>query len=164
MEKAEEGLSRWSRRPIVAVVGAGDVSADGALAEAVGSGVAQSGCTLLTGGGGGAMAAASRGAAEKGGLVVGVLPSSGPRDPAYRDEFPNPWVHVPIYTGLSEGRNIINVKSADVVIALPGGPGTLSEIALALKAKRPVILVGWEDLKLPAGFSEALLHRATDAA
>ncbi len=83
------------------------------------------------------MEAAARGAKEAGGLVVGVLP--GEKMEA------NPYVSIAIATGMSHARNVIIVKSADAVIALPGEHGTLSEVALALKIKRPVIsLHSWE--------------------
>jgi uncharacterized protein (TIGR00725 family) len=79
------------------------------------------------------MAAASRGAAEAGGVTVGVLPTAGPAG-----GYPNDWVQIPIYTGAGSARNAFNILSADLCVAIGGGPGTLSEIALALKAGKPV--------------------------
>jgi hypothetical protein len=84
------------------------------------------------------MEAACRGAKEAGGLTVGILPGSD-RSQA------NPFVDVVLPTGLGEARNALVVGAADVVIAVGGGYGTLSEIALALKAGKRVIGLGtWE--------------------
>jgi uncharacterized protein (TIGR00725 family) len=92
----------------------------------------------VTGGLGGIMASASRGAASAGGVVVGLLPGS---DRAAANE----WVSVAIPTGLGELRNGLIVRACDAVIAVGGGYGTLSEIALALKAGKRVVGVGsWE--------------------
>lgn len=106
------------------------------IAYEVGKLIALEGYILLCGGGFGVMEAVSKGAFESGGLTVGIMPGSN------REESPpNPYIKIPIFTGMSDGRNSINVKSSDVVIAIGGGPGTLSEIALALKNKKPVILI-----------------------
>lgn len=102
----------------------------------VGEGIAKRGHILLTGGGGGTMRAASEGARKAGGLVVAVLPSER-HYPA--KGYPNDFVDIPIYTGMSDARNAINAKTPDVLVALRGGLGTLSEIALALKSGTPVI-------------------------
>ena len=83
------------------------------------------------------MDASARGAHEAGGLVVGVLPD---RDLSRM----SPYIDIPIRTGLGDARNAINVLSSDVVVALPGGAGTLSEIALAIKNGKPLVLVGWD--------------------
>lgn len=114
------------------------------LAEELGQAIAQRGFILLTGGGMGAMRAASQGASRAGGLVIGILPNERRQKlPGY----PNAYIDIPIYTGMGDARNVINVKTADAIVALPGGPGTLSEIALALKAETPVIALGaWHDL------------------
>ncbi|MBK9710347.1 MAG: TIGR00725 family protein [Kouleothrix sp.] len=126
-------------QPIIAVCGAGQCSPDLAgLAEAVGRGIAQAGATLVCGGLGGVMAAACRGARAAGGITVGILPGADPRAA-------NPDVLVPIATGMGEARNALIVRSADVVIAIGGEYGTLSEIALARKIGRAVIgLRTWE--------------------
>lgn len=117
----------------VAVIGAGACTdAEAALAEEVGRLLAEAGVVLLTGGRGGVMAAASRGAAQAGGLVVGILPG----DDAGQA---NPWVALPIVTGMGEARNAILVRSAQAVIAVGGEYGTLSELAFALKFGRPVV-------------------------
>jgi len=102
----------------------------------IGEGIAKRGHIVLTGGGGGTMRAASEGARKAGGLVIAVLPSER-RYPA--KGYPNDFVDIPIYTGMSDARNAINAKTPDVLIALRGGLGTLSEMALALKSGTPVI-------------------------
>lgn len=106
-----------------------------ALAEAVGSAVAKSGANLLTGGLGGVMEAASRGAKTAGGLTVAVIPGSD-------SQAANRYVDIVIASGMTHGRNVILVHTADAVIALPGSYGTLSEIALALVMGKPVVSLG----------------------
>ncbi len=101
------------------------------MAEELGRAIASRGVVLITGGRGGVMEAVCKGAKERNGLTVGILPGSG------RDA--NRYVDVVIVTGMGDGRNVINVLSGDVVIAVHGGAGTLSEIGLALKAGKRVI-------------------------
>lgn len=79
------------------------------------------------------MAAACRGAVEAGGLTVAIIPHASPQ-PGY----PNPWVRLPVFTGAGNARNAFNVLSSTLCVAIGGGPGTLSEIALALKNGVPV--------------------------
>ena len=81
------------------------------------------------------MTAASQGAKEAGGLTVGILPGTRKSSPA------NSYVDIPIFTGMGEARNAINVKSCRAAIAIGGEYGTLSEIALALKGGCPIILL-----------------------
>lgn len=107
-----------------------------ALAEELGAGIAGLGFILVTGGGGGVMAAASKGAALAGGLVIGILPQEKGR---HLPGYPNEYVHVPIYTGMSDARNVIVAQTPNVIVALEGSFGTVSEIALARKAGVPVI-------------------------
>ncbi|AEH45016.1 Conserved hypothetical protein CHP00730 [Thermodesulfatator indicus DSM 15286] len=96
---------------------------------------------VYTGGLGGVMEAASKGALEAGGLTVGILPGNRAQDA-------NPYVLVPIITSMGEARNMILVKTAEVAIAISGSYGTLSEIALALKAWKPVIgLKTWPNIE-----------------
>lgn len=129
----------------IAVVGGSDASDQViAVAEAVGAALASAGATVVCGGLGGAMAAACRGAKSAGGSTVGFLPG---RDPSTA----NPWVDVVIPTGLGEARNALVVRSAGAVIAVGGGYGTLSEIALALRAGTPVIGIGTWSLNRPDG-------------
>jgi uncharacterized protein (TIGR00725 family) len=84
------------------------------------------------------MEAACQGAKEAGGTTVGILPGTERQEA-------NPYVDLPVVTGLGEARNAIVVRTADAVIAVSGGYGTLSEIGLALKMGRPVVgLDTWE--------------------
>jgi hypothetical protein len=93
---------------------------------------------VVTGGLGGVMAAASRGAREAGGTTLGVLPGLDRSDA-------NEWVDVAVPTGMGEARNALVVRAADALVAVGGAWGTLSEIALARKAGKPVAGVGsWE--------------------
>jgi uncharacterized protein (TIGR00725 family) len=101
-------------------------------AELIGREVASRQAVLITGGLTGAMEAAAKGAKATGGLTIGILPGFSPQDA-------NPYIDLPIVTGLSEARNLIIVRTAEVLIAVGGGPGTLSEIAFALKLHKPVI-------------------------
>jgi uncharacterized protein (TIGR00725 family) len=120
--------------------------------------VAERRAVLVCGGLGGAMEAACRGAKQAGGATVGLLPG------ADRAEA-NPYVDVPLPTGLGEGRNLLVVRAADVVIAVGGGYGTLSEIALALRHGKPVVGIGsWEiEGVVPADTPEAAVQAAFDA-
>jgi uncharacterized protein (TIGR00725 family) len=127
--------------PYVAVVGTGDVidgSPEADAAEAVGRGLAEAGAVVVCGGLGGVMAAACRGAASAGGTTVGILPGSSRAEA-------NPWLTVALPTGLGEARNALVVRSVDVLVAVGGGYGTLSEIGLALRTGTPVVGLGtWE--------------------
>jgi uncharacterized protein (TIGR00725 family) len=120
----------------VAVVGPGDASPEELhAAEEIGAGLAAAGAVVVTGGLGGVMEAACRGARSRRGRTVGILPGED-RDAA------NGWVEIAIATGLGELRNGLVVRAADAVVAVGGGHGTLSEVALALKLGRPVVGVG----------------------
>lgn len=126
--------------PWIAVVGAGGAidSTTERAAEAVGRELAQHAAVLVCGGLGGVMAAACRGASSVGGTTVGLLPGLD------RGEA-NPWVQVPIATGLGELRNGLLVRTADALVAVGGAWGTLSEIALALATGKAVVGLGsWE--------------------
>jgi uncharacterized protein (TIGR00725 family) len=105
------------------------------LAGAVGKALAEQGCTLVCGGLGGAMAAASRGAKSAGGTTIGIIPG-------YDDRAANPWIDHVICTGIGQARNALVVATGQAVIAVGGGWGTLSEIALALRLGRPAVLLG----------------------
>jgi uncharacterized protein (TIGR00725 family) len=119
----------------------------------VGRLIARAGALLVCGGLGGVMEAACRGAKAEGGATLGILPGGDRRDA-------NRWVDVAIPTGLGEARNVLVVRAADALIAIGGEFGTLSEIAFALKAGKPVIGFGtWE---LPQRASA--ITRASDAA
>jgi uncharacterized protein (TIGR00725 family) len=128
---------------IIAVVGAGAATPkEERLAEKVGRGLAEAGAILICGGRGGVMAAACRGAREAHGITVGILPGTDAREA-------NPWVSIPLATGLGEARNAVIASAAQAVIAIGGEWGTLSEIALARKMGRPVI--GLETWQLQRG-------------
>lgn len=127
------------RRLIVGVMGGGAVDQRTTdLAYRLGQLIAAADWILLNGGRNcGVMAASARGARERGGLTIGILPDADRRQAA-------PWIDVAIVTGMGSARNAINVLSSDVVVACVGGAGTLSEIALALKAGRTVILLDFD--------------------
>lgn len=138
------------RAPTVAVVGGGDVDAQrDALAEEVGRRLAEAGATLVCGGLDGVMAAACRGAASAGGRTVGILPGADRVDSP-----PNPHVEIAVFTGLGQARNLLVVLSGEAVIAIGGGWGTLSEIALARKHGRPVVQLAGEPVRTPDGRTE----------
>jgi uncharacterized protein (TIGR00725 family) len=124
----------------VGVVGPGDgASADEVAAAAeVGRLLGEAGAVLVCGGLGGVMAAACEGAAVAGGTTVGLLPG-GDRSAA------NPHVTVALPTGLGELRNGLLVRSCDVLIAVGGSWGTLSEVAMARRTGVPVVVLGgWQ--------------------
>jgi uncharacterized protein (TIGR00725 family) len=117
----------------IAVIGGSDASPQVAkLAEEVGREIARHGAVLVCGGLGGVMEAACRGASHEGGLTVGILPGEN-RQAA------NPYVQIPIVTGIGYARNLAVVRSAQAVIAIDGSYGTLSEISHALQGGIPVI-------------------------
>jgi uncharacterized protein (TIGR00725 family) len=132
-------MATTAPRVIVGVMGGGRVTAEqGAMAYRLGALIAGRGWVLLNGGRrAGVMEASARGACENGGLTVGVLPDDD------RDQM-SPYVQIPILTGMGSARNFVNVLSSDVVVACPGGAGTISEVALALKHDRPVILLDFD--------------------
>lgn len=122
-----------AKQIFIAVIGGSDVSPQVAeLAEDVGREIARQGAMLVCGGLGGVMEAACRGASSEGGLTIGILPGDN-RQAA------NPYVQIPIVTGLGYARNVAVVKSAQAIIAIDGSYGTLSEIGHALQSGIPVI-------------------------
>ena len=124
-----------NKRIILGVVGAGQADRTlSTVAETVGRLAAQRGWVLVTGGLGGVMEAASRGASEAGGLVVGIVPTADRHDA-------NPWVEVPIVTNMGHARNIIIAHTADVLVAVDGSYGTMSEVAIARKLGKSVAAV-----------------------
>lgn len=108
-------------------------------AEIVGSEIAKKGAVLVCGGLGGIMEAACKGARENGGTIVGILPGN-------ERHSANPYVDIPIVTGMGEARNVIVVRSSQALIAVSGGWGTLSEISFALKLNIPVIGINTWDV------------------
>ncbi len=125
---------------IVGVIGS-SLAAGKPYEEAVEVGrlAAERGAMVLTGGLGGVMEAACKGAKEAGGQTIGILPGFDTHDA-------NQYVDIPIITGLNHARNIIVVRTSDVLIAIGGEYGTLSEIAFAMKLGKPVISLGSWDL------------------
>jgi uncharacterized protein (TIGR00725 family) len=128
-----------TRERYVAIVGpSAGTPVELALGEEVGRLIGEAGAVLVCGGMGGVMEAAASGCARAGGRSVGVLPGDSRLDA-------NPYLTVAVATGMGEGRNVVVVRTADVVIAVHGEFGTLSEIALALKTGKPVVGLGtWE--------------------
>jgi uncharacterized protein (TIGR00725 family) len=131
-------VKHMRRRFVIGVMGAGDRAreSDIALAYGLGAAIAGKGWILLSGGRNtGVMDAVNRGARSAGGLTIGILPDNT-RSAASEA------VDVAVVTGLGSARNYINVLSSDVVVSCgAGGAGTASEVALALKAGKPVVLL-----------------------
>jgi len=132
----------------------GSSTADAELARAaeqVGEAVALGGAVLVCGGLGGVMEAACRGAKRAGGLTVGLLPDAS-------RERANPFVDVAVATGIGEARNAMVVGAADAVIAVGGEYGTLSEIALGLRAGKPVVGLGTWELRRSGRLDEGIVR------
>jgi uncharacterized protein (TIGR00725 family) len=125
--------------PYVAVVGSGTAAGDlYEKALTVGKLVAEGGGTVVCGGLSGVMEAAARGATEAGGAAIGILPDEDRR-------WQNGYLTYSVATGAGQARNLAVVCSGDVVIAVGGEYGTLSEIGLARKVGRPVVVLeGWD--------------------
>ncbi len=122
-----------NKKRFIAVIGGAEPSPQEAkLAEEVGRELAKQGASLVCGGLGGVMEAACQGAQSEGGVTIGILPGES-RQAA------NPYVQIPIVTGIGYARNVAVVKSAQAVIAIGGSYGTLSEISHALQSGIPVI-------------------------
>jgi uncharacterized protein (TIGR00725 family) len=122
-----------SKRIQIGVLGASSCEPDiEQAAYEVGKEIARQGAILLCGGLGGVMEAAARGAKDAGGITVGILPGATPSEA-------NPSIDLRIVTDMGHARNVILVRSADAVIAVSGGYGTLSEIAIARKIGVPCI-------------------------
>jgi uncharacterized protein (TIGR00725 family) len=120
----------------VAVIGAGEADeAARSQARALGAALAAAGAIVVCGGRGGVMESVARGALEAGGLTVGILPGTDAAEA-------NPWIAVPLPTGMGEARNALVVRAAEAVLAVGGEWGTLSEIALARKMRIPVATLG----------------------
>ena len=121
------------RPPHIAVIGAGSCdAATYALARDIGYRIGQKGWILICGGLGGVMEAAAQGCNEAGGMTVGILPGLNVSDA-------NEYIRLAIPTGLGEARNALVVRASKALVAISGGYGTLSEIALALKIGKPVV-------------------------
>jgi uncharacterized protein (TIGR00725 family) len=121
------------KKRLIAVIGGSQASKQEIkTAEDVGRELAKRGAAVVCGGLSGVMEAVCRGASSEGGITIGVLPGENRTDA-------NKYVHIPIVTGMSYARNVIIVKSAQAVIAIGGGYGTLSEISHAIQSGIPVI-------------------------
>jgi len=156
-------------RPYIGVAAASQPSAEvAALAHELGRHLARLGAVIVCGGGYGAMAAVCAGAREEGGLTVGLLPGNDRAEGS-------PGLTVALTTGLGEGRNVLLVRASDALVAVGGGFGTLSEIALALRTGVPVVGLATWSLALdgrpvaaypmfddPAGAAEAALTAASE--
>lgn len=147
-------------RPIIGVMGAYACDEDvAALSYDVGRLIAERGGVLLNGGRGGVMEASAKGAREAGGLTIGIL-----KDKARADAKVNPYIDIPICTGLADARNWVNVCAADALIAISGGWGTLSEIALARKIGKPVVLLRSWSLDAPTEVDACNVAESADEA
>ena len=119
--------------PIIAGIGAGQCEGSiYQLALEVGEEIAKRGAILVCGGLGGVMEAAAKGASSVGGITVGILPG-----PSCNSA--NPYIQVPIATDMGQARNVIIVHTADGLVAISGGAGTLSEIGHGLKVGKPIV-------------------------
>lgn len=145
------------RRPLrVSVAGSAQASPQEiAVAQEVGSLLARRGVVLLCGGLGGVMEAACQGASSAGGITIGILPGTDPNAA-------NPYVTIPIPTGLGEARNALVATASDALIAIGGRLGTLSEISLALRNGIPVVGIGTWTLEEERA-RPFMLHTAADA-
>ena len=135
----EKKMATTTSRVVVGVMGGGRVSeGQFEMAYRLGQLIAAKGWVLLNGGrAAGIMEASARGAYEAGGITVGVLPDDDRRHQS-------PYIRIPILTGMGSARNYINALSSDVVVACTGGAGTVSEVALALKHGRAVVLLDFD--------------------
>jgi len=124
---------------IIGVMGGGKAdSYTTQIAYRLGSLIAKEGWILLNGGRKtGVMEASAKGAWDHGGITVGILPDAD-------IDSASPYIVIPILTGMGAARNCINVLSSDAVVACPGGAGTLTEIALAIKYEKAVIFLDFE--------------------
>ena len=125
---------------VLGVIGSGEEDSDlNELAREVGSLIAGAGYTLLNGGLGGVMEASARGAKEAGGLTIGLLPGA-------EKKTANPYIDIAIPTGMGDMRNALIVRGSAGLVAVGGAMGTLSEIAMAIKANKPIVGLGTWDI------------------
>ncbi len=126
----------------VGVIGAGECTdLTYKMAQNLGFEIGKRSWILVCGGLGGVMEAAAKGCFEAGGMTLGILPGS-------KRNSANPYIRIALPTALGEGRNLLVVRASDVLVSIAGGYGTLSEIALALKARKPVIgLETWKHIQ-----------------
>lgn len=138
------------RRKQVVIIGSGDDIENLSISYDIGRFIARNKWVLITGGRGGIMEAASQGASEEEGLVVGILPG------IHHDDA-NTHCGIVIPTGVGYARNMINVLSGDVIIAIGGKSGTLSELAYSWQFGKPIILCTFA-----GGWSEKISHEPID--
>lgn len=127
-------MSNGEDRPIrIGVIGSGQAGDElRAAARGVGRGLARARALLVCGGLGGVMEAAAAGAADEGGIVLGLLPGDDPGDAA-------PGVTVPVATGLGQARNVLVVRASEAVVAVGGAWGTKNEATLCMKLDVPLV-------------------------
>jgi len=144
--------------PRIGVVGPSECSSEvWNLAREVGFLIAREGGILICGGRSGVMEAAARGAKQAGGITIGILPGPDASDA-------NASIDIPIVTDMGHARNVINVLTSQVIIAVHGAFGTLSEIALALACRKPVVGLQTWSLTPPEGFLPPAVVLARTAA
>ena len=142
------------RQLVIGVMGGGNASeSDIQSAYELGALIARQGWLLLNGGrSAGIMEASAKGASDHGGVTVGILPD----ETAHRA---SRYIQIPILTGIGDARNYINVLTSHIVVACPGGAGTISEIALALKNNKQVIVMNFDTGTIFDGYrGKGLLH------
>ncbi|MBU0724626.1 MAG: LOG family protein [Alphaproteobacteria bacterium] len=145
------------RRVPVAVIGPRDAKPEEqATAEALGNGIGTLGLQLLCGGKGGVMEAVCKGCLEAGGLPIGLVPDE-------EWSAANPYVAIPLATGIGPARNAIIARAAEVLIAVGGGYGTLSEMAYGLHFDRLVLTLG-DAPSVPGAIACASVEEALDRA
>jgi hypothetical protein len=149
------------RAPRISIIGSGQCGPEiEELAQRLGRILAEKDCDVVCGGLAGVMRAVCKGAAEKGGRTIGIVPGSDPSEA-------NEYVQTAVATGLGQMRNFLVVLNGDVVLAVEGGAGTLSELGHALKMGKPVVALGrWADLPgvRPAGSPEEAAQIALEIA
>ena len=127
-------------KSIIGVIGQGGLNKEmNNLAEEVGREIAKNRCILICGGLGGVMEASCKGAKRDNVITIGLIPGNDKNEA-------NKYVDIPIVTGMGEARNLIIVKSSDVLNAISGSYGTLSELSFALKFKKPVVGINTWDI------------------
>lgn len=121
------------------------------IVEQLGTEIAHQNYLVVCGGLGGTMEAVCKGAKAGGGTTIGIIPGS-------TKEFANKYVDIIIPSGLGEGRNLLVVQTADGIITVSGGAGTLSEMAFAWRLKKPIVA-----LSSTGGWSAKLATKQIDA-
>lgn len=148
------------RKTIIGVMGGGETASqkDCNLAYHLGRLIAIEGWLLLNGGrSSGVMEASAKGARESGGLTIGILPDTD-------NKRGSRYIDIPIITGFGDGRNYINILTSNIIVALPGKAGTISEIALALKNRKTTILLNFNISTLFETYKEEGLLKCAQSA